>query len=130
MVEKLKVITFGQNDIENELAKLTDKEIDELAFGAIEVDSSGKILRFNATEGKITGRKPEEVIGKNFFDDVAPCAKTPEFYGKFLEGVKNKNLNVMFEYLFDYKMAPTKVKVHMKKSITSNDSYWIFVKRL
>jgi photoactive yellow protein len=35
----------------------------------------------------------------------------------------------MFEYVFDYKMTPTKVKIHMKKAI-SDGSFWIFVKRL
>jgi photoactive yellow protein len=35
----------------------------------------------------------------------------------------------MFEYVFDCRMAPTKVKIHMKKALVG-DSYWIFVKRL
>ena len=128
-MSNLEVITFGAEDIENEIAKLSDQEIDNLAFGAIEVDKTGKILRYNTTEATITGRKKEDVIGKNFFDEVAPCAKTEQFYGKFKEGVEKGNLNVIFEYIFDYKMAPTKVKVHMKKSLFG-DTYWIFVKRL
>ena len=89
---------------------------------------SGKILKYNAAEGDITGRKSTDVIGKNFFTDVAPCTDTPEFSGKFKEGVASGNLNVMFEYKFDYKMLPTKVKVHMKSALDGN-SYWIFVKR-
>lgn len=121
--------SFGASDIENSLAKMNDKELDGLAFGAIELDSSGKILRYNAAEGDITGRSPQEVIGKNFFKDVAPCTDRPEFRGKFDEGVKSGNLNSMFEYVFDYNMKPTKVKVHMKKALTG-ESYWVFVKRL
>jgi len=128
-MSNLEVIKFGSEDIENEVAKLNEKEIDDLAFGAIEIDKNGKILRYNSAESSITGRKKEDVIGKNFFDEVAPCAKTEQFYGKFKEGVKNGNLNVIFEYVFDYKMVPTKVKVHMKKSLVG-ETYWIFVKRL
>ena len=43
--------------------------------------------------------------------------------------LRDGELNDLFEYTFDYKMAPTKVKVHMKKAIT-DDTYWVFVKRL
>ncbi|AMD00564.1 MULTISPECIES: photoactive yellow protein [Halomonas] len=122
-------VTFGSDDIENSLAKMDDKKLDSLAFGAIQLDASGKIMQYNAAEGSITGRDPKSVIGKNFFTDVAPCTQSKEFQGRFKEGVKNNDLNTMFEYIFDYKMKPTKVKVHMKKALTG-DSYWIFVKRL
>ncbi len=122
-------IVIWDTDIENKLAQLSDFEIDNLTFGAIKIDKNGKVLMFNSTEANITGRLKENVIGKNFFDEVAPCTKSDEFYGRFIEGVQNNNLNVVFEYLFDYQMEPTKVTVQMKKSAT-DDNYWIFVKRL
>ncbi|EWG99527.1 photoactive yellow protein [Halomonas sp. BC04] len=122
-------VIFGSDDIENSLAKMDDKKLDSLAFGAIQLDAAGKIMQYNAAEGSITGRDPKSVIGKNFFTDVAPCTQSKEFQGRFKEGVKNDDLNTMFEYIFDYQMKPTKVKVHMKKALTG-DSYWIFVKRL
>ncbi len=122
-------VNFGADDIGNQLANMNDRDIDQLAFGAINLDRDGKILSYNKAEGEITGRKPEEVIGKNFFTEVAPCTKTDEFYGKFKEGVNSGNLSTMFEYTFDYQMKPTKVKVHMKKSL-SDDSFWVFVKRI
>ncbi len=125
----LEKISFDSKDIENVLARMNDKELDKLPFGAIQLDKEGKVLSYNATEAEITGRKPEDVIGRNFFKEVAPCTRRPEFYGAFLEGVKNDNLNILFEYVFDYKMKPTKVKVHMKKALTG-DSYWVIVKRL
>lgn len=128
-MKELDVIAFGKSDIENTLGKMSKGDIDKLAFGAIELDKTGTILKYNAAEGAITGRDPSAVIGKNFFRDVAPCTSTPAFKGVFEAGVKNNDLNTMFEYVFDYNMKPTKVKVHMKRAI-SGDSYWIFVKRL
>ncbi|MFO8065330.1 MAG: photoactive yellow protein [Spirochaetota bacterium] len=125
----MEVIKFGQEDIENTLSSMKDDELDGLAFGAIQLDKDGTILQYNSAEADITGRDAEEVKGKNFFRDVAPCTNTDEFYGKFKEGVDSGNLNSMFEYVFDYKMQPTKVKVHMKKAL-SGDSYWVFVKRV
>lgn len=129
MLGDLNVVAFGKNDIENVLGQLSNVEIDRLAFGAVQLDAGGKILTYNAAEAGITGRSAASVIGKNFFRDVAPCTNSPVFKGVFDEGVRTGNLNSMFEYVFDYNMAPTKVKIHMKKAI-SGDTYWIFVKRL
>ena len=123
------VIAFGKDDIDNSLSKLPGNKIDELAFGAIQLDAQGKILRYNEAEAQITGRVASAVIGTNFFRDVAPCTNTARFKGVFDAGVRANNLNTMFEYVFDYKMTPTKVKIHMKKAI-SDGSFWIFVKRL
>ena len=122
-------VEFGGNDIENAMAKLSAKQIDGLAFGAIQLDATGKIMTYNAMEGQITGRDPGSVVGKNFFTSVAPCTNTPKFKGEFDKGVRAGALNAVFDYTFDYNMKPTKVRVHMKRTI-SGDSYWVFVKRL
>jgi len=124
----LEIIDFGANDLENKLATMSSSEIDGLAFGAIQLDSTGKIIQYNQTEGAITGRSPTQVIGKNFFTDVAPCTNTPKFKGAFDKVVKDHS-SVMLEYTFDYQMTPTKVKVHMKPALVGG-SFWIFVKRL
>lgn len=128
-MKELDIVSFGKSDIENTLEKMSPGEIDKLAFGAIELDKTGTILKYNSAEGAITGRNPADVIGKNFFRDVAPCTSKASFKGVFDTGVKDGNLNTMFEYVFDYNMKPTKVKVHMKQSI-NGQSYWIFVKRI
>jgi photoactive yellow protein len=125
----LQTVAFGKTDIDNVLSKMNDAQLNNLAFGAVELDASGKILKYNAVEGAITGRDPKSVIGKNFFTEVAPCTNRPEFKGVFDAGVRAKNLNTMFEYVFDHQMKPTKVKIHMKSAI-SGDTYWMFVKRV
>ena len=125
----LELVSFGKTDIENVLARLDSAQLNQLAFGAVEVDATGKILKYNATEGAITGRDPKSVIGRNFFRDVAPCTNRPAFKGVFDDGVQSGRLNTIFEYVFDNKMAATKVKVHMKRAL-SGQTYWIFVKRV
>jgi photoactive yellow protein len=125
----IKTVAFGRMDVENVLAKMDDAQLDKLAFGAIELDAGGRVLKYNAVEGAITGRDPKSMVGRNFFTDVAPCTNRAAFKGVFDAGVRGNNLNSLFEYVFDHQMKPTKVKVHMKKGISSN-SYWIFVKRV
>lgn len=125
----MEIVQFGSDDIENKLSRMDDGQLDDMAFGAIQLDKNGTVEKYNAAEGDITGRDPSKTIGKNFFRDVAPCTNSPQFKGKFDEGVRSGDLNTMFEYTFDYEMKPTKVKVHMKKALTG-DSFWVFVKRL
>lgn len=125
----IKTVAFGKADVANVLAKMGDAQLDKLAFGAVELDGSGRILKYNAVEGAITGRDPKSVVGKNFFTEVAPCTNRPEFKGVFDAGVRSNDLNTLFEYVFDHQMKPTKVKIHMKRAISGN-TFWIFVKRV
>ena len=122
-------IEFDQDDIDNVMATLSPGEIDKLAFGAIQLDATGRVLSFNQTESNITGRKQEDVIGRNFFREIAPCCNKPAFRGVFDAGVRAGNLNAIFDYVFDYRMAPTRVKIHMKAAV-AGDSYWVFVRRV
>jgi photoactive yellow protein len=125
----MEILRFDQENLANVLANMTAGDIDGLAFGAVQTDLAGTILMYNSAEGDITGRNPKEVIGKNFFDDVAPCTKSPEFFGKFQMAENDPTFSAMFEYTFDYQMTPTKVKVHMKKGFDGK-SIWVFIKRL
>ena len=129
MGSTMDVVEFGKDSLDNVLGTMSARDIDTLAFGAIQLDGKGTILLYNQAEGTITGRDPKAVIGKNFFTEVAPCTNTPAFKGTFDQGVRSGNLNTMFEYTFNYNMAPTKVKVHMKKALVG-ETFWIFVKRL
>lgn len=128
------MVKFDSENPANELAKMSDDEVDKLAFGAIEIDKSGKILRYNAAEGDISGRNPQEMIGKDFFEDVAPCTDTEAFRGRFRNSVESgKNFDLRLNYTFDYRMTPTQVRVRMQKSPQPDeywDTYWIFVKRI
>ncbi len=128
-MKPLNIVAFGKADVDNVLARMTPQELDDLAFGAIQLDAKGRILAYNAAEASITGRSAADVVGRNFFTEVAPCTDTPRFRGIFEAGVRADDLNTMFEYTFDYRMAPTKVKIHMKKALVG-DTFWIFVKRL
>ncbi|WP_158746924.1 photoactive yellow protein [Acidisphaera sp. L21] len=122
-------IEFGRNDIDNVLAKMTPNEIDRLPFGAVQLDSAGVVLAYNRTESSLTGREPADVIGRHFFDEIAPCCNTSVFRGTFDAGVEANHLDTIFTYVFDYKMRPTKVKIHMRSAL-GTPTYWVFVKRL
>lgn len=124
----MEIIKFGANDVENRLAQ-NPAHVEALPFGAIQLDRSGKILRYNKSEGLISGRTPEQVIGRNFFNEIAPCAKGRALQKAFYEAVSHGQVNRVMDYTFDYKMAPTKVKIHIK-SASIDQGIWLFIKRL
>jgi photoactive yellow protein len=107
--------------------RMSEQELDSLPFGAIRLDTTGKILAYNMTESKLTGRDPKRVIGRNFFTDVAPCTNVQAFAGRFREGVAQGDMHVIFPYRFDFEMAPRDVTVTLFYS-KQTGSAWVFVR--
>jgi len=116
----------GRADIER-IEHLGEPDLDRLPFGAIRLDENGKILGYNKTEVTLSGRKKENVIGKNFFTEVAPCTNVQAFAGKFREGVRAGSLHVVFPYVFDFEIEPLQVWVTLFYSNVTN-SAWVFVR--
>ena len=113
-------------ELEN-ITRMDESQLDELPFGAIRLDKQGKVLSYNMTESKLTGRDPKRVIGRNFFTDVAPCTNVQGFAGRFREGVAKGDMHVIFPYRFDFQMAPRDVSVTLFYSKQS-DTAWVFVR--
>jgi photoactive yellow protein len=107
--------------------RMSETELDELPFGAIRLDRNGVILSYNMTESKLTGRRRERVIGRNFFTDVAPCTNVQSFAGRFREGVEKGELHAIFPYRFDFEMAPRDVTVTLFYSKQTGTA-WVFVR--
>lgn len=109
------------------VTRMTETELDALPFGAIRLDKTGKVLSYNMTESKLTGRDPKRVIGRNFFTEVAPCTNVQGFAGRFREGIAKGDMHVIFPYRFDFQMAPRDVSVTLFYS-KQTDSAWVFVR--
>jgi photoactive yellow protein len=122
-------LEFGNSDVAMVLARMSEEEIDALLFGAIMVDRHGMIQYYSGAEARLASRKAEDVLGKNFFREVAPCTNQKEFQGRFADGVKTGDLNAIFKYHFDFLMNPTDVQVHMVNATTPG-THWILVRKI
>ena len=74
--------------------------LDLLPYGIIVVDEVGTILYYNAREEQIAGRRRAEVLGRNFFSEIAPCTQVQEFYGRFRETMHRAGLVAAFHFPF------------------------------
>lgn len=54
---------------------------DRLPYGRIVLDSTNRVISYNRVESDLARRRPEAVVGKNFFEDVAPCTNVAALAG-------------------------------------------------
>ena len=113
----MEILHLENINLADVLPRISD--INVLPFGMVKMDLTGKILEYNMAEAELTGTDPAGALGKNFFQEVATCTNTPDFYGRFAEGVKKGFLNSVFNYSFTHCEVPVRVRVHM---ITMPDS--------
>jgi photoactive yellow protein len=116
-------------DVLERADQLGEEELDNLPVGMIQLDPSGKVLKFNQTESDLARMDKAAALGKSFFDEVAPCTKVREFHGKFLDGVAARDLNTTFGYEFKFRDGRRKdVLISMFYS-KNTESVWVLVQR-
>jgi len=54
-------------------------QIDELPFGLIELDEAGTVRAYNRAEAELARVHPADVLGRNFFTEVAPVPPSRSF---------------------------------------------------
>lgn len=97
-----------------DLRQLDDQAIDALPFGLIQIDSDGKILCYNQWEEKLARRTRSEVVGQNFFRDVAPCTGVREFEGRYRELVDaGRPDRDELDFIFKFAHGETRVRISL-----------------
>lgn len=108
---------------------LTEDELDSLPVGMIQLDRAGTVLRFNQTESSLARMDKTDALGRSFFDEVAPCTRVQEFYGRFVEGVENRNLHTVFPYQFRFRDGRQKNVIISMFYSASTETVWVLVQR-
>lgn len=111
------------------LHEMTAAEIDALPFGVIQLDDEGNVRFYNKTESKVAGQTVENVVGRPFFTEVAPCTNNRILRGRFEEGIAMKNLDSTIDYTFTYRMRPTPVRIRLRRDGPSKTNWLIITPR-
>lgn len=117
--------TLPGNPMLKLMDSLEERSLDALPFGVIQLAPDGTILQYNRYEEDLARKKASDVIGKNFFTEVAPCTDVREFAGRFHAGVAARELHTSFDYVFAF-TPPRNVKVTLYFSRTT-DTCWVFI---
>lgn len=105
---------------------VSEAELDSLPYGVVQLDAAGTVLRYNAFESGLSGLKKQNVVGKNFFTQIAPCTDLRQFHGRFRDGVAAGELHCTFRFHFAFKDRPCDVTV----TLLYNDrdkTVWVLV---
>lgn len=118
--------SFVDEQLLNNLGNLSPMDADKYQYGITKVDDEGNIELYNQYNRDEFIKLDSSPIGRNYFTEIAPCANNFMFFGRFKRGVENNDLDWEFDYVFTYKMMPTKVRVRLYRDEESNTN-WIFV---
>lgn len=96
--------------------RVGEEELDALPYGLIVLDDHGRILFYNETESQLAGYDRQQVVGRNFFGDVAPCTRVKEFQGRFEDFVAGKLGRVtFFDFAFHFAHGTQEVTIALSQ---------------
>jgi photoactive yellow protein len=112
------------------LEGLTPEAFDALPFGVVELDPEGVITAYNRAEERLARRRREEVLGRNFFTEVAPCTNVQEFAGRFREMVASGAPGEEgLEFVFRFPHGTALVQVQLVFSAVAGRGYVLVQRR-
>lgn len=96
-----------------ELDSASPSEFDSANFGIVQMSHDGVISAYNTwQEREFATTSRDEIIGKHFFSQIAPCTNNFMVSGRF---EMNQQLDETLDYTFSVKMVPTEVKLRLIK---------------
>lgn len=111
------------------LDTLTQDELDELPVGVIQLDRDGTVLQYNETESSLARFSRADVVGRNFFREIAPCTAVRDFQGRFEQGVEAESLDTTFGYRFRFPDDRTKDVTITMSYRPHTEVVWVVVER-
>ncbi len=113
---------------EERLSRLSPEEFDALPFGAIKLDAQGQVLAYNAAESAFSRRTAPSVLGRRFFEDIAPCTNVADFRGRFDALVERGRGTESFDFQFRFRWGTRHVRIRLM--LLGDGSRWVFVTSL
>jgi photoactive yellow protein len=123
------MMTSAREEMIQLLDTLSGEELDELPVGLIQLDRDGTVLQYNATESSLARLHQGDVLGRNFFTEIAPCTAVRDFQGRFQEGVASGVLDTTFGYRFRFDDDRAKDVTITLSYRPHADAVWVVVER-
>lgn len=100
-----------------------------LPLGLLRLDIGGRILHYNPTPEAGPTHGADELLGRNFFDELACCRHVQEYRAQYAEGVRRKDLFASFGDSCDCAQGNQDVRITLYYSRVS-DTAWALVERI
>jgi photoactive yellow protein len=99
-----------------------DAALDTAPFGVVAMTEDGVVTSYNAAESRLSGLPPAKVVGRHFFTAVAPCTNNFMVAHRF---ETEPTLDAVVDYVFTFRMLPTKVRLRLLKQRGGLRSYLV-----
>ena len=100
--------------IEKPLSLLSEEEFDLLPFGGFMLDREAIVVNYNKMEESWSRFDRKDVIGKNFFMDIAPCTQVKEFFGRYQQLLTSDVADIVqFNFIYMFNRGPVHVNISM-----------------
>ncbi|MGE0709568.1 MAG: sensor histidine kinase [Planctomycetota bacterium] len=103
--------------------------VDYLPVGVVLLDRWGRVVLFNRYEERLARRRREDVLGRSFFEEVAPCTNVQGLGGAFREHIAGNTLQVAtdFEFRLAYLPRPREVRIDLRSFTIHDEVFAAFV---
>ncbi len=120
-----KSVRFDDENLAEQIERLSQHELDSLPFGVILLDREGTVMFYSQTEARRSGygRYP---IGENLFE-ISPCMAQKDFRGRIQSAMDAGPVDLEFGWAGDF--ADPNRDLRLRVVSSSNNGIWIFVDR-
>ena len=118
-------VDFEAPDLAARVEQLSHEQIDQLPFGAIQLDSEGIVLFYSAGERRLSGY-PGEAVGKNFFE-IARCFGKVDLRVQIMRAQEEGHVDLEFALAGDYDDATREVRARVQSA--RQGGFWLFLQR-
>lgn len=82
-----------------------------IPYGLMELDETGTVIYYRSENKGLFTRPESEIVGRNFFTDIAVVAEAKEFQNKIKDFTRNHLPAYSFTFTFELKHRRLPVKV-------------------
>jgi photoactive yellow protein len=119
--------SFNSPELARAVEALTLEAVNALPFGAVHLDSDGKVLVFSNAEADLSGYGTRPALGRQFFTEIAPCMNNPSFRGRIDRALAAGKLDIEFSYVGDFNDEEKDLRVRIQSA--TGGGCWIFIQR-
>ena len=106
-------ISFDDDDLPSRLRELPEDAHDDLPFGLVGLDADGRVDSFSAVERQQSGWGDREILGLDFFGEVAPCMDNEKIRGRIEQDHRDGMLDVEVGHTGDHSDRTRVFRVRM-----------------
>ncbi|MCI0572073.1 MAG: PAS domain-containing protein [Myxococcaceae bacterium] len=107
------------------LRTMRAQDFDALPFGLIQLDADGHILTYNATESLQSRVDKRRAVGRQYFEQVAPCTNTAAFRGRLDALAARGGGAESFDYCFRLPWGERPARIRLM--VGEDGSRWVLV---